>query len=77
MAQRIRKSQVPKPKPRYRVANWREYNRALVARGSITLWIDEAVLAGWRAAGGKGRRYSDMAILCALRARSACGWCSG
>jgi len=73
MAQRIRKSQVPKPKPRYRVANWREYNRALVARGSITLWIDEAVLAGWRAAGGKGRRYSDMAILCALSLRVVFG----
>jgi hypothetical protein len=51
-------------KPRYRVANWRDYDRALVARGSITLWIDDAVLAGWRATGGKGRRYSDAAILC-------------
>ena len=43
MAQRVRKSPAPKPKPRYRVTNWREYNRALVARGAITLWIDEAV----------------------------------
>jgi Transposase DDE domain len=73
MAQRIRKSPIPKPKPRYRVANWREYNRALVARGSITLWIDEAVLAGWRAAGGKGWRYSDMAILAALSLRAVFG----
>jgi IS5 family transposase len=73
MAQRSRKSQVRKPKPRYRVANWREYNRALVRRGSITLWIDEAVLAGWRAQGGKGRRYSDMAILAALSLRAVFG----
>ena len=63
----------PKPKPRYRVTNWREYNRALVARGSITLWIDEAVVAGWRATGGKGRRYSDAAILCALSLRAVFG----
>lgn len=60
-------------KPRYRITNWREYNRALVARGSVTLWIDEAVLAGWRAAGGKGRRYSDEAILAALSLRAVLG----
>ena len=73
MAQRVRKSPAPKPKPRYRVTNWREYNRALVARGAITLWIDEAVAAGWGAAGGKGWRYSDMAILCALSLRAVFG----
>ena len=73
MAQRVRKSPAPKPKPRYRVTNWREYNRALVARGAITLWIDEAVAAGWGAAGGKGWRYSDTAILCALSLRAVFG----
>ena len=73
MAQRIRKSPVPKPKPRYRVTNWSEYNRALIARGSVTLWIDKAVLAGWRARGGKGWRYSDAAILCALSLRAVFG----
>jgi IS5 family transposase len=73
MAQRVPNPPAPKPKPRYRVTNWREYNRALVARGAITLWIDEAVVAGWRAAGGKGWRYSDMAILCALSLRAVFG----
>ena len=73
MAKRVRKSSAPKPKRRYRVTNWREYNRALVARGAITLWIDEAVIAGWGAAGGKGWRYSDMAILCALSLRAVFG----
>lgn len=47
MAQLSRTSPVVKPKARYRVTNWCEYNRALVARGAITLWIDEAVIAGW------------------------------
>lgn len=73
MAQRSRTSPVVKPKARYRVTNWREYNRALVARGAITLWIDEAVIAGWGAAGAKGWRYSDMAILCALGLRAVFG----
>lgn len=70
MAQRIRTPPAASAKPRYRVTNWRDYNRALVARGSITLWIDEEVLAGWRATGGKGLRYSDAAMLCALSLRA-------
>jgi hypothetical protein len=27
---------------RYRVRNWRTYNQALIARGGISFWIDEA-----------------------------------
>ena len=57
-------------RPTYRVTNWRDYNRALVGRGEVTLWLGEAVLAGWRAVGGKGMRYSDAAILCALSLRA-------
>lgn len=70
MARRIPTSPTSGAKRRYRIANWREYHRALIARGSITLWVDEAVLAGWRATGGKGRRYSDEAIVCALSLRA-------
>jgi hypothetical protein len=73
MVQRIRKSPAPKPKAIYRMTNWRAYNRALVARGSISLWVDEAVVAGWGAVGGKGWRYTDMAILCALSLRAVFG----
>ena len=73
MAQRVRTRPVTVPKPRYRVSNWGDYNRALVARGSITLWIDDEVLAGWRATGGRGRRYGDAAILCALSLRAVFG----
>ena len=69
MAQRTPNPPAASAKPRYRVTNWREYNRALVARGAITLWIDEGVLAGWRATGGRGLPYSDAAILCALSLR--------
>ncbi len=29
----------PKYKTKYRVGNWAEYDRALVRRGEITLWI--------------------------------------
>ena len=51
----------------YRVTNWPEYDRALVQRGSLTIWFDEAFLRErWRPA-PTGRRgapfqYSDIAI---------------
>jgi hypothetical protein len=35
-----------KPKARYRLRNWPEYNTALTNRGSLTLWLDEAT-ASW------------------------------
>jgi len=47
------------PEARYRVSNWPAYNRALVARGSVTMWLSDDVVEGWRALGGKGCVYSD------------------
>ena len=71
MADDIQVNCEPVPsKPGYRVTNWPDYNRALVSRGEVTLWLHEAVLRDWRAAGGKGKRYSDAAILCALSLRA-------
>ena len=59
---------------RYRVRNWREYNRALVGRGSITLWVDEQTFAAScneKISGRRGRPriYTDAAIECALIVR--------
>lgn len=57
---------------RYRVRNWPQYNRALVRRGSLTFWVDEQAVRGWRAEsrsgpfGGRPRFYADTAIECAL-----------
>lgn len=54
-------------KVRYRVTNWPEYDRALVQRGSLTIWFDEEFLREhWRPA-PTGRRgapfqYSDIAL---------------
>jgi hypothetical protein len=64
---------MPKPASvfRYRIRNWREYNRALINRSRLTLWFDERAVAEWRntapATGpGAPRTYSDLAIECAL-----------
>lgn len=58
-------------KKAYRVRNWKEYNQALVNRGSITLWFDEETLHAWHMQKTVGRRgrpvhYSDVAIACGL-----------
>jgi len=60
----------------YRVRNWSSYNKSLVQRGSITLWIDEEVLASWHpeAEGQRQRggqiKYSDQAIECLLMVKA-------
>jgi Transposase DDE domain len=56
----------PFPKARYRVSNWREYDRALQQRGSLTVWVTPEAIAAWQAppTGQRGRSpfYSNLAI---------------
>lgn len=54
-------------KQSYRVTNWKEYNQALVNRGSLALWIDKRSVDGWLANDkpkrqGRRKTYSDEAI---------------
>lgn len=58
-----------KTKHTYRLRNWKEYNKALVERGSLTLWVSEDVLSAWHNRTRSGKRgktafYTDTAILC-------------
>ncbi len=63
----------PKYKTKYRVGTWAEYDRALVQRGDITLWISADATDAWRPAlsGRRGgqRKFSDHAIETALMLR--------
>jgi hypothetical protein len=63
----------PKYKTKYRVNNWAEYDRALVQRGNITLWISENAIASWKPVPserrGAQRKFSDHAIETALMLR--------
>jgi hypothetical protein len=59
-------------KATYRVRNWAAYNDKLVERGSLTVWISDDVIEGWkpmpegpRQRGGQ-LTYSDRAIECLL-----------
>jgi IS5 family transposase len=63
----------PKYKTKYRVGNWAEYDRALVQRGGITLWISTDATDAWKPSpsGRRGgqRKFSDHAIETALMLR--------
>ncbi len=60
--------------PTYRIRNWKQYNDALVRRGSLTLWVDQAALDAWRYQGptqqGAQFLFSDAAIACLLTLRA-------
>ena len=60
----------PKCKARYHVGNWPTYDRALVQRGAIPVWLAPDATATWEAVGvgtrGGQLQYSDLAIEAAL-----------
>ncbi|MFT4543477.1 MAG: hypothetical protein ACI841_004628 [Planctomycetota bacterium] len=63
----------PTYKTRYRVTDWAEYDKSLVQRGDITLWVTPAAIKAWtpKSSGRRGapRKYSDLAIETALTLR--------
>ena len=60
----------PTYKTKYHVSNWAEYDRSLVRRGDVTLWISVDAVEAWKpaASGMRGgqRKFSDVAIESAL-----------
>ena len=60
-------------KKKYRVRNWASYDRALVRRGDLTIWLSPAAITAWEPDGagtrGAQRKYSDLAIESALTLR--------
>src|SRR5919107_5483213 len=58
---------------RYRIRNWPQYEAGLKRRGDLTLWLDEAAIAGWHASrrttpGGQAL-YSNLTIELVLTLR--------
>ena len=61
----------------YRVDNWSEYERGLLQRGDITVWLSPAAVAAWSPVksgqpGGQ-RTFSDLAIETTLTLRLVFG----
>lgn len=56
-----------KNKAKYRIRNWRDYNRSLTQRGSLTFWISQELIDNWietEKSGARGRspHYTQAAI---------------
>ncbi|MCF1432067.1 MAG: IS5/IS1182 family transposase, partial [Shewanella sp.] len=34
-------------KSKRNITNWKQYNQALVNRGSVTFWLDESAINAW------------------------------
>ena len=67
----------PNHKTKYRIQNWAEYEKGLVRRGDITVWLSPAATAAWSPAksglpGGQ-RKFSDLAIETTLTLRLVFG----
>ena len=62
-----------KYKTKYCVGNWPAYDRALVQRGDVTLWLSPDAVKAWRPEPsqrpGAPRRFSDLAIETAVAIR--------
>jgi hypothetical protein len=59
------------PKAKYRITNWADYNKALIQRGSLTIWFNVEALDQWKSPTQPGKpghpfEYGDIAIECAL-----------
>jgi Transposase DDE domain len=64
-----------KKKQKYRIRNWKDYNKALANRGSMTLWFDDDSIQSWlnhskSGNPGRPRKYADACILCMLVLKS-------
>ncbi|MFT4515371.1 MAG: hypothetical protein ACI89X_003341 [Planctomycetota bacterium] len=63
----------PKYKTKYRVGNWSDYDRPLVERGNLTIWLSPDAIAQWNAKPTRRRegqpKHSDLAIEAALTLR--------
>ena len=64
-------------KTKYRIRNWREYERGLRSRGDVTIWLSEDAIAAWippkNGLRGGQRRYSNLAIRTGLTLRVVFG----
>jgi hypothetical protein len=47
------------PRAKRRVTNWREYDRSLRQRGSLTVWFTEAQMGRYKTVIGEALRFFD------------------
>ncbi|MCB1111323.1 MAG: hypothetical protein H7A37_10340 [Chlamydiales bacterium] len=53
-------------KTKYRIRNWKQYNRSLINRGTITFWFSNDVIDQWNSTERSGNREDHSSILTKL-----------
>ncbi|WP_047060839.1 IS5 family transposase [Edwardsiella tarda] len=58
-------------KQKFKITNWKTYNKALINCGSLTFWLDDGAIQAWyesatSSSRGRPQRYSDLAITIVL-----------
>ena len=73
MTQPHHRNRHPKYRQKYKIHNWQSYERSLINRGDLTLWLSEDVIESWNSdlsqRMGRPKLYSDIAIETALTLR--------
>ena len=73
MTQPHHRNRHPKYRKLYKIQNWQAYERSLIQRGNLTIWLSEDVIQSWYDDSlnqfGRPKLYSDVAIETALTLR--------
>ena len=73
MTQPHHRNRHPKYRKLYKIQNWQEYERSLIQRGDLTIWLSEDVIQSWYDDSlnqlGRPKLYSDVAIETVLTLR--------
>ena len=73
MTQPHHRNRHPKYRKKYKIHNWRSYERSLINRGDLTLWLSEDVIESWNSdlsqRISRPKLYSDLAIETVLTLR--------
>ena len=73
MTQLHQRNRHPKYRKKYKIHNWQSYERSLINRGDLTLWLSEDVIQSWNSDLSqtlvRPKLYSDLAIETALTLR--------
>ena len=73
MTQPHHRNRHPKYRKQYKIQNWQAYERSLIQRGDLTIWLSEDVIQSWYDDSlnqfGRPKLYSDVAIETALTLR--------
>jgi len=70
-----KRKSINKPKKKYKVRNWHEYNESLKRRGSLEYWLEQGIISGWtiefpdgtKKTRGAVKKYSNKAIEVSLQ----------